>query len=109
MIVPGGYAPDILRRLPDLLQIVEEFNKQKKIIAFICHAGWVPISAKVLKGVKCTSHFSIKDDMVNAGALWVDESVVVDHHIISSRCPDDLPNFCRAILEFLNHSKKKAC
>lgn len=102
LIIPGGYAPDILRRLPEVLQITSEFKNQKKLIAFICHAGWVPISAKVLKGVKCTSHFSIKDDMVNAGANWIDESVVVDGHIISSRCPDDLPSFCRAIIKFLN-------
>ena len=78
------------------------FNKQKKMIAFICHAGWVPISAHILKGIKCTSYEAIKDDMINAGAQWVDEALVIDQHFISSRCPDDLPKFCPAIIDYLN-------
>ena len=99
LIIPGGYAPDKLRRDPKVLEITRKFHEQGKPIAFICHAGWVPISAKSIKGVKCTSYSSIKDDMINAGANWVDESVVVDRNIISSRFPDDLPAFCQAILE----------
>lgn len=99
LIIPGGYAPDKLRRYPVVLNLVADFHQKGKPIAFICHAGWVPISAKVLKDVKCTSHSSIKDDMMNAGAQWVDEPIVVDRHFISSRKPDDLPYFCLAIIE----------
>lgn len=108
LIIPGGYAPDKLRRFPKVLEITREFHEKQKIIAFICHAGWVPISAKVLQGVKCTSFFAIKDDMVNAGCHWVDEAVVVDRHFISSRSPADLPFFCPAIIDRLASDKKKA-
>lgn len=101
LIIPGGYAPDKLRVIPKVLEITKEFDQQQKIIAFICHAGWIPISAKVLKGVKCTSYKAIKDDMMNAGAVWVDEEVVVDRHFVSSRCPDDLPKFSLAVLRAL--------
>lgn len=102
LVIPGGYAPDKLRRLPKVLEITKKFNDQKKLIAFICHAGWVPISAKVIKGVKCTSFMAIKDDMINAGADWVDQDVVIDKNFITSRCPDDLPKFCLAIIEYLS-------
>jgi len=101
LIIPGGYAPDKLRIVPKVLQIVQEFHKKGKIIAFICHGGWVPISAGVLKGVTCTSYIAIKDDLVNAGAQWVDKAVVQDRHFISSRHPNDLPQFCPAILQQL--------
>lgn len=101
LLIPGGYAPDKLRRWPRALEIVRECDRAKKLIAFICHAGWVPISAGVLRGVTCTSFMAIKDDMVNAGALWQDAPVVVDRHFISSRSPEDLPFFCPAIIEFL--------
>lgn len=101
LIIPGGYAPDKLRINPDALRITQEFNKQKKLIAFICHAGWVPISAQILKGIKCTSYSAIKDDMINAGVKWVDQDVVIDKHFISSRSPADLPKFCPAIIEYL--------
>jgi protease I len=101
LVIPGGYAPDKLRIIPEVLQITKEMNQAGKLIAFICHAGWVPISAGVLKGVKCTSYKAIKDDIVNAGANWVDEKVVVDKNFISSRFPDDLPYFCPAILDYL--------
>lgn len=101
LIIPGGYAPDKLRKVPKVLEITQKFNEQKKLIAFICHAGWIPISAKILKGATCTSVANIKDDMVNAGVHWVDEDVVVDGTFISSRDPNDLPHFCPAILKFL--------
>lgn len=101
LVIPGGYAPDILRRIPKVLEITREFHKKEKLIAFICHAGWVPISAKVIEGVKCTSFSAIKDDLINAGAKWVDEGVVIDKHFISSRFPDDLPLFCPAIIAYL--------
>ncbi len=102
LIIPGGYAPDILRRYSKVLDITRQFNEQKKLIAFICHAGWVPISAKVLKGIKCTSFTAIKDDMENAGVQWSDEAVVIDKNFITSRKPDDLPVFCQAIIKHLD-------
>lgn len=106
LIIPGGYAPDKLRKIPKVLEIIRQFNEEKKLIAFICHAGWLPVSAKIIKGIKCTSYIAIKDDMVNAGANWVDEAVVVDHHFISSRDPEDLPKFCPAIIQYLQqHSE----
>jgi deglycase len=104
LIIPGGYAPDHLRKIAKALEIIRAFNDAKKLIAFICHAGWLPISAKVIKGVKCTSWISIKDDMINAGAHWVDEAVVIDKNFISSRNPEDLPHFCPAIIQTLSES-----
>jgi protease I len=108
LIIPGGYAPDKMRRYTAALEIVRKFNQKGKPIAFICHAGWVPISAKILKGVKCTSYSSIKDDMINAGANWVDEPVVIDRHIISSRTPDDLPYFCPALIDMMLRARQHA-
>lgn len=101
LIIPGGYAPDKIRRYPLAIEFVRDMHRQGKWVAFICHGGWVAASAGVLKGVRCTSFFSIQDDMVNAGAHWVDQPVVVDQHVISSRTPDDLPHFCRAMMEAL--------
>jgi protease I len=101
LIIPGGYAPDKLRQDPKVLEITRQLFEKGKLIAYICHAGWIPISAGIIKGIKCTSYETIKDDMINAGANWVDEPVVVDKNIISSRFPDDLTHFCSAILKFL--------
>ena len=97
-IIPGGYAPDKLRREKHLLAVLQEMDAKKKTIAFICHGGWVPISAKILKGRKVTGAVAIKDDLENAGAHFLDQEVVVDGHLISSRSPADLPAFCKAIL-----------
>ncbi len=105
LLIPGGYAPDRLRRHGRVLELVRAFHKNEKPIAFICHAGWVLISAGIIKGVKCTSFSAIKDDMVNAGALWQDQEVVVDRHFISSRSPEDLPSFCPAISDQLGVAK----
>ena len=91
-----------LRTIPKVLEIVRAFKDQNKLIAFICHAGWIPASAKVLDGIRCTSYFTIKDDMINAGANWTDEEVVEDKNFISSRFPDDLPAFCKAIIKHLS-------
>ncbi|MCX7822131.1 MAG: type 1 glutamine amidotransferase [Syntrophobacterales bacterium] len=102
IIIPGGYAPDILRRYESILKLVREAFYRGKILAAICHAGWVPISAGILKGRRATSFFAIKDDMVNAGVNWEDAEVVVDENLITSRTPDDLPAFCRAIIERLS-------
>lgn len=101
LVIPGGYAPDKLRSISKVLEITQQFDKAGKLIAFICHAGWVPISAKIIEGVESTSYEAIKDDMVNAGARWVDKEVAIDKHFISSRKPEDLPKFCAAIVDFL--------
>jgi protease I len=101
VIIPGGYAPDLLRRCKSTLRFVAETAGAGKVTAAICHAGWVLISARVIKGKRATSFFSIKDDMINAGVDWVDEDVVIDGNIITSRSPEDLPAFCRAIIESL--------
>lgn len=102
IVVPGGFMPDKLRRDPIVLQLVRDFAESGKPVAAICHGGWIPISAGVYRGVRVTGSPGIKDDLVNAGATWVDEPVVVDRHFISSRKPDDLPDFCRAIIEMMS-------
>ncbi|SEN85342.1 protease I [Amphibacillus marinus] len=101
LLVPGGWAPDKLRRYPEVISLVKHFDQHHKIIGQICHAGWVLISAKILNGVKVTSTPGIKDDMTNAGATWIDESVVVDGHIISSQRPPDLPPYVKAFADGL--------
>ncbi|MBC7257663.1 MAG: DJ-1/PfpI/YhbO family deglycase/protease [Chloroflexi bacterium] len=108
VIIPGGYAPDRMRRYPAVLKLVREAFEQGKVIAAICHAGWVPISAGILKGRRVTSFFAIKDDMINAGATWVDEPVVRDGNLITSRMPDDLPYFCSAIIQALGGGEVSA-
>jgi protease I len=104
VIVPGGYAPDLMRRHPAMVALVREAAQQGKLVAAICHAGWMLVSAGILKGRKATSFFSIKDDLVAAGADWVDQEVVVDGNLITSRRPDDLPAFCREIITALSKS-----
>ena len=94
--------PDKLRRDRRVLELVQHFNSQQQMIAAICHGGWIPISAGVYKDVRVTGSPGIKDDLVNAGAVWVDEPVVIDRHFVSSRKPDDLPDFCRGMLQVLN-------
>lgn len=101
LIIPGGFAPDKLRRIPKVLETVQQIHAAKKTIAFICHAGWVPISAKILKNRHVTGVAAIKDDLENAGAKYSDKSVVVDENLITSRTPADLPDFCKAILKAL--------
>lgn len=101
VIVPGGYAPDILRRYPKMVDFVKQLCVDGKLVASICHGGWVLVSAGVLKGRKVTSFFAIKDDMVAAGAEFLDREVVVDKNLITSRKPDDLPRFTSEIIKFL--------
>ena len=98
VVIPGGFMPDKLRRDPTVLRLVREFAESGKLVAAICHGGWIPISAGVYRGVRVTGSLGIKDDLVNAGALWEDAPAVVDRHFVSSRKPDDWPDFCRAIL-----------
>ncbi|HLW18275.1 MAG TPA: type 1 glutamine amidotransferase domain-containing protein [Actinomycetota bacterium] len=99
LVIPGGYAPDKIRRVAEALEIVREMNDQGKTIGFICHAGWVPISAGVLKGRRITCVSAIKDDVVNAGAEYVNEPVVVDGNFVTSRTPEDLPVWLPALIE----------
>ena len=101
LVVPGGFMPDKLRRDEKVLQLVRDFADAGKVVAAICHGGWIPISAGVYKDVRVTGSPGIKDDLINAGAIWVDEPVVVDRHFVSSRKPDALPEFCRGILSAL--------
>jgi protease I len=101
LVIPGGWAPDVMRRSDHLLQITREMVEAGKPVAFICHAAWVLVSAGLLKGRRATCVRAIRDDVVNAGATYVDEPVVVDGPLISSRTPADLPQFCRAIIAAL--------
>ncbi|MFO0789449.1 MAG: type 1 glutamine amidotransferase domain-containing protein [Pirellulales bacterium] len=103
IVIPGGFMPDKLRRDNSVKRLVREFADAGKLVAAICHGGWIPISAGVYRGVRVTGSLGIKDDLVNAGAIWEDAAVVVDRHFISSRKPDDLPDFCRAIIDFLTN------
>jgi protease I len=107
LVIPGGYAPDIMRRYPAMVALVAEFFDQNKLVAAICHAGWMLASAKILKGRTVTSFFAIRDDLEHAGAQWVDREAVVDGHLITSRDPDDLPAFMRAIISYLELLKEK--
>ena len=102
LVIPGGYAPDKLRRSEAVLALVRAFDDAGKPIAFICHAGWVPISAKIVKGRRATSVAAIRDDMVNAGTDWVDEATVVDGNLISARTPADLGPWMKALLAALD-------
>jgi protease I len=106
LVIPGGYAPDILRRSPRVLELTREIFEAGKPVAFICHAGWVPISAGIVRGKRGTSVGAIRDDLVNAGLLWEDSAVVVDGNLISSRTPADLPQFCQAIISALRTTKR---
>jgi protease I len=105
LVIPGGFAPDKLRRSQVVLDLVRSFDRSMKTIAFICHAGWVPISAGILKGRSATSVGAIRDDMVNAGVAWSDEEVVVDGNLISARTPADLGPWMKALLSALEIQK----
>ncbi len=101
LVVPGGFMPDVLRRDPVVLKLVSNFATAGKLVAAICHGGWIPISAKIYDGVRVTGSPGIKDDLVNAGAVFEDAAVVVDRHFVSSRRPGDLPDFCMAMIAIL--------
>lgn len=107
LYVPGGWAPDKLRRYSSVLQLTREFHEAGKPIAQICHAGWVLISAKIVDGYTMTSTPGIRDDLENAGATWVDEEVVVDRNIVSGRRPPDLPAFVKEYIRVLDEYTKK--
>ncbi|MFW6127113.1 MAG: type 1 glutamine amidotransferase domain-containing protein [Thermodesulfobacteriota bacterium] len=101
VVIPGGYAPDIMRRYPDMVNLVREACLADKVVAAICHGGWMLASAKILSGRTVTAFFAIKDDLEHAGATFVDVEVSVDGNLITSRKPDDLPAFLRAIIAAL--------
>ena len=101
VVIPGGFAPDYVRRSEPMLKLVRDAHAQGKPLAAICHGPWVLCSTTALKGRKATGFHSIKDDMVNAGATFVDREVVVDGNVITSRRPDDLPAFAVAIMTAL--------
>ena len=101
VVIPGGWAPDYMRRNPKMVHFVKEMNEKNKVVAAICHAASLLVSADVLKGKKMTCFMAVKDDAVNAGANFVDKEVVVDKNLITSRVPDDLPAFCREIIKAL--------
>ena len=101
IVIPGGYAPDLMRRYPSMVALIKTLFDQNKLVAAICHAGWMLASADILSGRTVTSFFAIKDDLVHAGAQWLDQEVVVDGNLITSRTPDDLPAFMRAIIAAL--------
>jgi len=102
VIIPGGYAPDRMRRTPEMVEFVRKMNEKGRLIAAICHGPWILVSAGAAKGRRMTSFFSIKDDLVNAGAEYVDAEVVADGNVITSRKPDDLPAYLRAIIKKLS-------
>ncbi|MGY4690057.1 type 1 glutamine amidotransferase domain-containing protein [Salibacterium sp. K-3] len=102
ILVPGGWAPDKLRRYPEVIEMVQHMEEHQKLIGQICHAGWVLVSADVLKNKNVTSTPGIKDDMKNAGAHWYDKEVIVDGHVVSSRRPPDIPAYTRALVETLH-------
>lgn len=110
LLIPGGFMPDKLRRDPHVLALTREFAAAGKLVAFICHGGWIPISAKILRGRRATGSLGIKDDLENAGALWVDAPVVVEGNLVSSRTPRDLAPFAQAMVDFLgsNEESRKA-
>ena len=105
VVIPGGYAPDLMRRNPAMVELVREAYRQGKIVAAVCHAPWMLASAGILRGKRITSFPSIKDDMVNAGAEWVDQQVVRDGNLITSRDVDDLPYFCLEIISALQEKR----
>jgi protease I len=105
LVIPGGFAPDYLRRSDAVLRLVGDMAERGKVVAAICHGPWVLCSTQALKGRKVTGFFSIKDDLSNAGAQFVDAEVVRDGNLITSRKPDDLPAFMQAVLQAVREAK----
>jgi protease I len=106
VICPGGYSQDHLRHLPEVQRFVQAMDREEKVIAWICHGVWTPVSAGVLKGRRVTCVAKIKDDAINAGAEWLDQEVVQDGHLISSRTPPDLGAFCRTIVAYVQSRRQ---
>ena len=102
LLIPGGWAPDFMRRDESMLRFVRECAQAEIILAAICHGGWMLCCTDALRGLRATSFIAIRHDMINAGANWVDEECVVDGRLITARKPEDLPAFCRAIIQKLS-------
>ncbi len=102
LVIPGGWAPDKMRMNEKMVKFTQEINKAGKPIASICHGGWMLVECDIVKGKKVTSYASIKTDLKNAGAIWVDEVVVVDGNLVTSRKPDDLPEFNKEFVKLLS-------
>ncbi len=101
VIIPGGWAPDFLRRYPKVVQFIKDMDSQGKVVASICHGGWLLVSANIIKGRKVTSFFAIKDDLIAAGGIYIDAEVVVDKNLVTSRKPEDLTAFVVEIIRLL--------
>ncbi len=108
LVIPGGYAPDRMRRHPAMVEFVREMDRRGGVVAAICHGGWMLCSAGILRGRRATCFFAIKDDLVNAGADYVDAEVVRDGNLVTSRVPEDLPAFCREIMVALGATPSPA-
>ncbi|MCG8585849.1 MAG: type 1 glutamine amidotransferase [Pirellulales bacterium] len=106
LICPGGFSPDKLRRSDKVKDLTRAFANSGRLVAAICHGGWIPISAGVYDGVRTTGSPGIKDDLINAGAIWEDAALVVDRNFVSSRKPADLPDFCRGILQVMTAAER---
>jgi protease I len=106
IVVPGGFAPDNMRLHPEMIDLVRDMNEAGKLVSAICHGGWMLVSAGALKGRKATGYLPIKHDVENAGGTWVDEAVVIDGNVITSRTPVDLPDFTRGIIGYLENESK---
>jgi protease I len=105
VVIPGGFAPDYMRRHPSMIRLVKEMDTEGKPVAAICHAGWVVISAGIVRGRSMTCFSTLKDDAINAGARYKDEPVVRDGNLITSRFPPDLPLFCKEVISALGEKK----
>ncbi len=108
IVIPGGWMPDKLRRYDEVKTLVRDINAAGRMVASICHGPWIDISAGIVKGVRYTSTPALTDDLRNAGAQWVDEEVVIDGHHVTSRKPDDLPAFCRAMVGVLKMQPRRS-
>jgi protease I len=108
VIIPGGYAPDKMRLHKSMVDLVRQAHEQGKVVAAICHGGWMLVSANILKGKLVTGYAAIRDDLVNAGAGYEDKEVVRDGNLVTSRKPSDLPAFCRAIFQAMSETKTRA-
>lgn len=102
VVIPGGFAPDFIRMNERVQALLHHVHSRGGVVAAICHGPWALISAGLIKGHQCTSYYAIKDDVINAGGSWQDQSVVVDNRVITSRSPADLPDFCKAIISHVN-------
>jgi len=105
LVIPGGWAPDKLRRSEAVKELVRRMVKGGKIVAMICHAGWVGISAGIVKGHAATGSIAIKDDILNAGGTWRDEPAFRDGNLVWGRVVADIPDFCRELVKALSGSK----